>query len=128
VADAGITKGDGFALASLEALGEGPGFRKVREALGVTAFGVNGIVLPPGEGNRWHRHERQEELYFVHRGEVALELGDGSEHRLGPGGVAWVDAATDRRLRNVGDGEAVVLVVGGAGGYVGRDGVLAERS
>jgi len=36
------------AFSSLDELGEGPGFRKVRAALGVTAFGINGIVLPPG--------------------------------------------------------------------------------
>ena len=32
---------------TLDDLGDGV-FRKVRRALGVTAFGVNGIVLPPG--------------------------------------------------------------------------------
>jgi hypothetical protein len=31
--------GDGWAVASLDDLGEGPGSRKVRAALGVTAFG-----------------------------------------------------------------------------------------
>ena len=29
------------AFSSLDELGEGPGFRKVRAALGVTAFGIN---------------------------------------------------------------------------------------
>ena len=29
-------------------MGEGPGFRKVRKALGVEALGVNATVLPPG--------------------------------------------------------------------------------
>ena len=38
----------GFAFGSLEELGDGPGFRKVRRALGITAFGVNGVVMPPG--------------------------------------------------------------------------------
>ena len=42
---------------------------------------------------------------------------------LGPGGLARVDAATVRRLRNTSDSEeAVYLCVGGADGYVGRDG------
>jgi hypothetical protein len=35
------------AFSSLDELGEGPGFRKVRAALGVTAFGVNAVVYPP---------------------------------------------------------------------------------
>ena len=29
-------------------MGDGPGFRKMRRELGVTAFGINAIVLPPG--------------------------------------------------------------------------------
>ena len=42
---------------------------------------------------------------------------------LGPGGLARVDAATIRRFRNTSDSEeAVYLCVGGAEGYVGRDG------
>jgi hypothetical protein len=36
-----VTKGNGYAVANLDDLGEGWGFRKVRKDLGVTAFGVN---------------------------------------------------------------------------------------
>ena len=121
-----VTKGDGYAVAHLDDLGEGPGFRKIRKQLGVTAFGVNAIVLPPSYATGSHYHEEQEELYFVHEGEVEFEFGDGSTRRLGPGGLAWVDAPTHRRVRNLSDSEeAVYLVVGGKGGYVGRDGKLA---
>jgi quercetin dioxygenase-like cupin family protein len=119
-------KGDGYAVAHLDELGEGWGFRKIRKELGVTAFGVNAIVLPPDYATGSHYHDEQEELYFVHRGEVELEFGDGSTQRLGPGGLAWVDAPTHRRVRNLSDSEeAVYLVVGGKDGYVGRDGNLA---
>lgn len=121
-----ITTGDGWAVGDLDALGDGPGFRKVRSALGVTAFGVNAIVLPPGFTSRRHFHDRQEELYFVHRGRIAITVGD-EEHELGPGGLARVDPATVRRLRNLSDtDEAVYLCVGGDGGYVGRDGRLPD--
>ena len=41
-----VIEGEGFAVAALDALGDGYGFRKVRRELGVTAFGVNAIVLP----------------------------------------------------------------------------------
>lgn len=112
----------GYAVGSLEGLGEGPGFRKVRSALGVDAFGVNAIVLPPGYSTGVHFHDEQQELYFVHRGEVELRFGDGSTHRLGAGGLARVDASTHRGMRNVGEEDAVVVVVGGKDGYVGRDG------
>ena len=119
--------GDGWAVGSIEGLGEGPGFRKVRGALGVTAFGVNAIVLPPAYSSSRHRHERQQELYFVHSGEIEIAFGDGSAHRLGPGGLARVDAATVRELRNLSDTEeAVYVCVGGDGGYVGRDGVQVD--
>ena len=43
-----VVVGDGYAVADLDSIGEGYGFRKIRRALGVTAFGVNAIVLPPG--------------------------------------------------------------------------------
>ncbi len=120
------TKGDGFAVGNLDEMGEGPGFRKVRRELDVTAFGVNAIVLSPDIESGFHYHDEQEELYFVHQGEVEFEFGDGSTHRLGPGGLARVDSATPRRLRNVGEGDAVVLIAGGKDGYVGRDGRLPE--
>jgi uncharacterized cupin superfamily protein len=115
-------KGEGWTVSSIEDLGEGPGFRKVRSALGVTEFGVNAIVLPPGYTSRRHYHERQQELYLVLRGEIELEL-DGDKHTLGPGGLARVDPSTVRSLRNTSESdEAVYFCVGGAGGYVGRDG------
>src|SRR6202008_3766874 len=69
-------RGGGWAVANLDDLGDGPGFRKVRHGLGVTAFGVNAIVLPPGIETGFHFHDEQEELYFVHRGEIEIEFGD----------------------------------------------------
>jgi len=118
----GITSGEGYAVGHLEDLGEGPGFRKVRRGLDVSAFGVNAIVMPPGIESGAHYHDEQEELYFLHRGTIEMEFGDGSVHRLHEGGLARVDAATVRCIRNVGDVDAVYLAVGGKDGYVGRDG------
>jgi quercetin dioxygenase-like cupin family protein len=123
----GIAKGDGYAVANLSDLGEGPGFRKIRKGLGVTAFGVNAIVLPPAYATGSHYHDEQEELYFLHSGHVAIEFGDGSSHELEAGGLAWVAASTVRKLKNLSDTEeAVYVVVGGKDGYVGRDGKLPE--
>jgi uncharacterized cupin superfamily protein len=73
-----------------------------------------------------HFHEEQEELYFVHRGQIQIRLNDESEHVLGPGGLARVAAATVRQIKNVGDEPAVYLVTGGKDGYVGRDGQVPE--
>ncbi len=121
-----ITTTEGYSVGHIDDLGEGPGFRKVRRALGVEAFGVNAIVLPEAYETQYHFHDSQEELYFVHTGEVEIEFGDGTVHRLSPGGLARVAPETHRRLRNVGEGEATYVCVGGAGGYVGRDGNPVE--
>jgi mannose-6-phosphate isomerase-like protein (cupin superfamily) len=121
-----VVEGAGYAVANVDSLADGPGFRKVRKALGVTAFGVNAIEIPPGYETGRHYHEKQEELYFVHRGRVEMTFDDGESHVLGPGGVARVDAATIRKVKNVGDEPAVYLVTGGKDGYVGRDGKLPE--
>src|SRR3954451_14359098 len=98
-----VVEGDGYAVANVEALADGPGFRKIRRNLGVTAFGVNAIEIPPGYETGRHFHDEQEELYFVHRGTVELEFGDGTTHVLGEGGMARVDASTVRKIKNVGD-------------------------
>ncbi len=121
-----VTVGEGYAVGDLDALGSGPGFRKVRKGLGVTAFGVNAIVMPPGIESGSHYHDEQEELYFVHRGAIEMEFGDGSVQRLGEGGMARVDAATVRKIRNAGEVDAVYLIAGGKGGYIGRDGRVPE--
>jgi mannose-6-phosphate isomerase-like protein (cupin superfamily) len=116
----------GYAFGSLDELGDGPGFRKVRRALGVTAFGVNGIVFPPGYEGFLHYHDAQDELYFVHRGRARVEIG-GEERELGEGGLLHVEASTPRRVSNASDEEELVLlVVGGKDGYVERDGHLVD--
>jgi len=121
-----VINGEGYAVGHLDDLGDGPGFRKIRHGLGVTAFGVNAIVLPPGIETGFHFHDTQEELYFVHRGEIEMEFGDGSVQLLGEGGLARVDASTVRKIRNAGPGEAIYLCAGGKDGYVGRDGRMPE--
>ena len=109
------------AFSSLDELGDGPGFRKIRKPLGVTAFGVNAVVYPPGFPGIHHYHDTQDELYFVHSGTAKVEV-DGEERILGPGGLLHVESTTPRRIANVGEDELVLLVVGGKGGYVERDG------
>lgn len=115
----------GHAFGTLDGMGEGPGFRKVRQALGVTAFGVNAIVMPPGFDGFSHFHDEQDELYFVHRGTARFEV-DGEVRDVGAGGLVHVESTTPRKFSNPGDDELVVLVVGGKGGYVGRDGHLLD--
>ena len=115
----------GYSKGSIDEMGDGPGFRKVRQALGVTAFGVNGIVYPPGQEGFLHYHDEQDELYFVHRGRASFNV-DGEEFELGPGGVVYVESTTPRKINNRSDEDLVLLVVGGKDGYVGRDGMLVD--
>ena len=114
--------GDGYTVSSLDDMGDGPGFRKIRRELGVTAFGINAIVLPAGYQTGTHYHEEQEETYFVHKGQIEFRFGDGSRHVVGEGGMARVSPNTHRGMTNVGNGEAIVVIAGGKDGYVGRDG------
>jgi uncharacterized cupin superfamily protein len=110
---------------TIDDLGEGYGFRKIRPALGVTAFGVNAIVFPPHYEGFAHWHDEQDELYFVHAGTARFEV-DGEERVLGPGGLCHVESTTHRRVSNAGDDDLVLLVIGGKGGYVERDGHLVD--
>ncbi len=118
----------GYAFGSIDGLGGGEGFRKVRQALGVTAFGVNAIVFPPGMVGFGHYHDTQDELYFVHSGRARVEVGD-EVQELGPGGLFHAESTTPRRVSNASDEEdLVLLVVGGKGGYIERDGHLVDKA
>ena len=113
------------AFGSLDDVGEGYGFRKLRAPLGVTAFGVNAIVMPPGADGIHHYHDTQDELYFVHRGTARFEV-DGEVRELGPGGLCHVESTTPRKFSNAGEDDLVMLVVGAKDGYVERDGHLVD--
>jgi mannose-6-phosphate isomerase-like protein (cupin superfamily) len=115
----------GYSKGSIDEMGEGPGFRKVRQALDVKAFGVNAIVYAPRFEGFMHYHDEQDELYFVHRGVARFDV-DGDEFELGPGGVVHVESTTPRKVTNAGDEDLVMFVVGGKDGYVGRDGQLVD--
>ena len=96
-------------------------FVKLRERLGVSSFGMNLILLEPGQRGRIHRHEKQEEVYVVLEGTLSLVV-EGRERDLGDGEVARVAPAVRRQLVNRGPGRCAILAIGGAGEHVGRDG------
>ena len=117
---------DGYAISSIDELGDGYGFRKVRRALGVTAFGANVVVYPPGFEGFLHYHDIQDELYFVHAGTARVEVG-AEDRLLGPGGLVYVEATTPRKFWNASESEdLVLLVIGGKDGYVERDGHMVD--
>jgi uncharacterized cupin superfamily protein len=115
------------AFSSLDELGNGPGFRKIRQALGVTAFGINAIVMPPGHDGFLHWHDTQDELYFVHRGRVEVEV-EGETRVLEAGGLFHVGSTTPRKVSNPFEEDAVLLAIGGKDGYVQRDGHMVHEA
>ncbi len=52
----------------------GERFLPLRRQLGVTSFGMNQIVLEPGQRGRIHRHARQEEVYLVLEGRLTMVI------------------------------------------------------
>ena len=99
---------------------EGP-FQLLRRELGVTSFGINSITLTPRQRLRVHLHERQEEVYLVIEGELALII-EGEEHILGVGDLARVAPQARRQLTNPSAARTVVLALGAYGEHEGRDG------
>jgi uncharacterized cupin superfamily protein len=97
-------------------------FVRLRAALGVSSFGLNQIVLRPGERGRIHRHEHQEEVYLVLDGTLTL-LVEGEEQTLERGALARVGPDVRRQLVNRGPGPLSLLAIGGAGEHEGRDGL-----
>jgi uncharacterized cupin superfamily protein len=96
-------------------------FQPLRRQLGVESFGMNLLVLQPGQRGRIHSHEHQEEVYLVLEGELTL-LVENVEHVLGPDRLARVAPAERRQLVNAGSARLVLLALAGAGGHVGHDG------
>jgi uncharacterized cupin superfamily protein len=97
-------------------------FVRLRAELGVTSLGMNQIVLRPGQRGRIHRHERQEEVYLVLGGTLALLL-EGEETTLERGELIRIAPGIRRQLVNRGPGALHLLALGGAGEHEGRDGV-----
>ena len=91
----------------------------------MTAFGVNALVYPAGYEGFSHYHDTQDELYFVHRGRVRVEVEDETRD-LDEGGLFHAESTTPRKISNPFDEDAVVFVVGGKGGYIERDGHLVD--
>jgi mannose-6-phosphate isomerase-like protein (cupin superfamily) len=101
--------------------GGGERFQSLRRELGVSSFGMNVIVLAPGERGRIHAHERQEEVYLVLEGELTL-LVEGVEEVLGPDRLVRIGPSVRRQLVNAGPRRLVLLALGGSGDHASRDG------
>ena len=115
---------DGVSFGKLD-LDSGERFQRLRGELGITTFGLNLIVLQPGERGRIHQHERQEEAYLVLEGTLTLAI-EGDERDLGHGELVRVGPAVRRQLVNRGPGRLALLALGGSEPHDGRDGKAYE--
>ncbi len=103
----------------------GERFVPLRRQLGVTSFGLNEIVLRPGERGRIHRHERQEEVFLVLAGTLTIAL-EGEEQTLERGELIRVAPPIRRQLINAAAEPLVLLAIGAEGEHRGRDGEAFE--
>ncbi|HWK30268.1 MAG TPA: cupin domain-containing protein [Solirubrobacter sp.] len=100
-------------------------FIPLRRLLGVTSFGLNQILLRPGQRGRIHRHAHQEEVYLVLRGTLTLVI-EGEPRELGQGELARVAPDVRRVIANRGNEDVLLIALGGAGEHEGRDGEAFE--
>jgi uncharacterized cupin superfamily protein len=112
---------DGTARARLQPDAENR-FVRLRAELGVTSFGLNQIVLHPGQRGRIHAHQRQEEVYLVLEGTLSLFV-EGEEATLERGELMRVAPGVKRQLVNRGPGDLHLLAIGADGEHEGRDGL-----
>ncbi|MGD9573260.1 MAG: cupin domain-containing protein [Thermoleophilia bacterium] len=95
-------------------------FTSLRRALGVTSFGINHMVLRPGERGRIHVHAEQEEVYIVLQGTLTVQLDDGARD-VAAGELMRVAPDVRRQVVNLGPGVVSVVALGGMGEHNGRD-------
>ncbi len=110
---------DGTARARLDR-DYGDRFLPLRRQLGVTSFGMNQLVLEPGQRGRIHRHAHQEEVYLVLEGQLTIVI-ESEPAELGEGDLMRVAPQVRRQLVNYGPGRVVLLAVGGGAEHHGRD-------
>ena len=100
--------------------------RLVRPALGISAFGVNVMNLPPDYETKSHdeRESGQEELYVALAGSGAVVVDSGERVTLDPDHAVCVRPETGRTLASGPEGMRVLIV----GGTPGQAYVAAEWS
>ena len=113
---------EGVSFAKLD-FDAGERFVRLRSELGIESFGLNLLLLEPGQGSRIHRHERQEEAYIVLEGTLTLEIEGEEVHTLARGDAVRVAPDVRRRLSNRTQERLAVLALGGAHPHEARDGV-----
>ena len=86
-------------------------WRLVRRTLGLRAFGLNVVEIPPGDQIPEHDEtdRDQEEVFYVLSGSPTLII-DGEDHAVRAGTFARLDPVHSRTVRNDGQEPASVLI------------------
>ena len=109
----------GWAIRSLDdipdVLGDYPGEMRMSAMsdLGTEQVGFTWRRMPPltgGKGSYGHRHQTQEEVYFVASGTLQFKLED-EVIDVGEGNIVRVSPEVARSVWNAGPGDAVLIVV-----------------
>lgn len=74
-------------------------------------FFFNESALQPGSSYGDHRHEGDEEVYYIVEGRGLVQV-DGEEQEVGPGDAVLTHAGSHHSLRNASDTPLKVLVIG----------------
>jgi len=92
-------------------------WKSVRHFFGITGFGVNAVTKDAGNvliPEHDETESGQQELYFVHAGEVVATM-DGEELRIPAGGCVGVEPGIKRKFESAAT-PTTLLVVGGCPG------------
>jgi quercetin dioxygenase-like cupin family protein len=97
-------------------------FRPMRQALGVSAFGINHLELAPDVEGPEHDHsgDGQEEVYVIVRGGGTIRV-DGQEESIRQGDFVFLSPDAKRQMVAGPDGLAWVGVGSQPGGYKPRE-------
>lgn len=99
-------------------------FRPIRRELGVTAFGINLLELPPSAdsyANHDHAEDGQEEVYCILEGDGRIVV-DGEEIDLRPGRFVFVGPESKRQVFAGEQGVKMIVVGSPPGAYQPRQG------
>ncbi|MBL8683467.1 MAG: cupin domain-containing protein [Myxococcales bacterium] len=91
---------------------QGIRFRPARQALGVSAWGMNVFDIDPhttGHPEHDHKHDGQEELYVVLEGSIVL-IADGKETKVTRGQMVRVGPETTRKIVTREEGARVLAL------------------
>jgi uncharacterized cupin superfamily protein len=106
-----MTSSDGFTIAGRDELERTGNWSLVRRSLGLQAFGLNLVDIPPGESIPEHDEvdRDQEEVFVVLSGDAVLVI-DGADHPAPALTFARLAPAHRRTVRNAGEETATVLI------------------